>query len=321
MSRLDAFRVLSSFEPKSGQLGEVAWDVYVDWAISQGLAPLAAYNLEYRLGGASAPEWALDRLLSVYQGSLNDNVMKLVNFKRAIDALEGRRVVLLGAASFAEALYPHVAFRPVLELEALVPAQDLDAVSAHLAGSEFKVVAPEAGEGADRVLFDGRTRVLLYAGVLGGARASEEAGLLARAMPMKVYGPSVYRLAAEDALLLEALSHAHAGYQVPAIAWVDLRELVRGAPSLGGPYSRPLDASAVRSRAKAWKLERALWASLGVLEALFPDVHPEAERLRPELRFATRELLGRAVVKPAATLGAEPLPPARERLQHLLVGA
>jgi hypothetical protein len=269
MSRLDAFRVLSSFEPRSGQLRDVPWDAYVDWAISQGLAPLAAYNLEYRLGGASAPEWALDRLLSVYQG----------------------------------------------------PTQDLDGVSAHLAASEFKVVAPEAGEGADRVLFDGRTRVLLYAGVLGAARAGEEAGLLARATPMKVYGPSVHRLAAEDALLLEALSHAHAGYQLPAIAWVDFRELVLGAPSLGGPYSQPLDAGAVRARAKAWKLERALWASLSVVESLFPDVRSAADRLRPELRFATRELLARAVVKPAAALGAEPLPPVRERLQHLLVGA
>src|SRR5439155_1178690 len=83
-------------------LRDEPWEQYVDWAVGQGLAPLAAYNLEYRLGGAGAPEWARDRLLSLYQGTLNDNVMKLVNFKRAVDDLEGRKLVLLGAASFAE---------------------------------------------------------------------------------------------------------------------------------------------------------------------------------------------------------------------------
>src|SRR5690348_14686047 len=121
LTLLDTFRVLSSFERPRQSLAGAPWEEYVDWAIAQGLAPLAAYNLEYRLAGADAPEWARDRLLSVYQGSLNDNVMKLVNFKRAVDELEGRRVVLLGAASYAESLYPHVAFRPVLDLDLLLP--------------------------------------------------------------------------------------------------------------------------------------------------------------------------------------------------------
>src|SRR5713101_6273288 len=123
-SLLDTFRVLSAFDPPRCSLADAPWDEYVDWAIAQGLGPLSAYNLEYRLAGAGAPEWARDRLLSVYQGSLNDNVMKLVNFKRTIDDLEGRKVVLLGAASYAEALYPHVAFRPVSELEMLLPPGD-----------------------------------------------------------------------------------------------------------------------------------------------------------------------------------------------------
>ncbi len=61
------------------------------------------------------------QLLSVYQGTANDNVMKLVNFKRVVDDLEGRKVVLLGGASFAEALYPHIAFRPVIDIALLLP--------------------------------------------------------------------------------------------------------------------------------------------------------------------------------------------------------
>ena len=98
-SLLELFRTLSSFAPARTDLRSADWERYVDWAIAQGLAPLAAYNLEYRLGPSGAPQWARDRLLSVYQGSANDNVMKLVNFKRAVDELEGRRVVLLGAVA------------------------------------------------------------------------------------------------------------------------------------------------------------------------------------------------------------------------------
>ena len=79
-SLLDTFRTLASFSPPRASLRGAPWEAYVDWSIAQGLAPLAAYNLEYRLGGGGAPEWVRDRLLSVYQGSLNDTVMMLVNF-------------------------------------------------------------------------------------------------------------------------------------------------------------------------------------------------------------------------------------------------
>src|SRR5687768_6154392 len=105
-SLLELFRVLSSLSPERVSLKDAPWDDYVDWAIAQGLAPLAAYNLEYRLPSSGAPEWARDRLMSVYQGSVNDNVMKLVSFQRAVDELEGRKLVLMGSASFADVLYP-----------------------------------------------------------------------------------------------------------------------------------------------------------------------------------------------------------------------
>src|SRR5215813_5178477 len=199
---LDTFRTLSSFDPKARDLAGAPWEDYVDWAIAQGLAPLAAYNLEYRLGGAGAPEWAKDRLLSVYQGSLNDNVMKLVNFKRAVDELEGRRIVLLGAASYAESLYPHVAFRPVLDLDLLLPIADLDGFVGFLGHAEFK---PVASHPRLRILSDGRTQITLHGGLLGPGFEAEDRGLLERALPLRAFGPSFFRLAAEDALLASIL--------------------------------------------------------------------------------------------------------------------
>src|SRR5262249_19181477 len=192
-SLLDTFRVLAAFSPANTSLRGAPWDRYVDWAIAQGLAPLAAYNLEYRLGGAGAPEWARERLLSVYQGSLNDNVMKVVNFKRAIGTLEGRRIIALGAASFAEALYPHVAFRPVLDLDLLVARVDLHPLAAYLEQAEFKTVSTTQ---STRVVSDGRTQITLRGGLLGAGFEAEDRALLGRAVPFRSLGPSMYRLTA-----------------------------------------------------------------------------------------------------------------------------
>jgi len=316
-SLLDTFRILASFSPARASLRGAPWDEYVDWAISQGLGPLAAYNLEYRLGGASAPEWAKDRLLSVYQGSLNDNVMKLVNFKRAVDELQGRRIVLLGAASYAEALYPHVAFRPVLDLDLLLPASDLDGLAGFLAQSEFKLVASHPRL---RILSDGRTQITLHGGLLGPGFESEDRELLDRALPVRAFGPSFFRLAAEDALLASILEQAHAGYSIPTITFVDLRELILGAPSMHGADSRPLDLAQVRERARRWRVQRAVYASTRIVAALFPETASLVESLTHDLRPATRALLDGLVVAPLAQLGRMRETRGAERLRRLLTG-
>jgi len=316
-SLLDTFRVLASFSPPRISLRGAPWEEYVDWSIGQGLAPLAAYNLEYRLGGGDAPEWARDRLLSVYQGSLNDNVMKLVNFKRAVDELEGRRIVLLGAASYAESLYPHVAFRPVLDLDLLLPAVDLDGLAGFLGQSEFK---PVASHPRLRILSDGRTQITLHGGLLGPGFEDEDRALLDRALPVRAFGPSFFRLAAEDALLASILEQAHAGYSVPTITFVDLRELILGAPSVQGAYSRPLDLAQVRARAERWRIQRAVYASTRIVAALFPQTAPTVDSLAQDLRPTSRALLDGLVVSPLAQLGRMRETRGAERLRRLLTG-
>jgi len=316
-SLLDTFRVLASFSPARTSLRGAPWEDYVDWAIAQGLAPLAAYNLEYRLGGGTAPEWARDRLLSVYQGSLNDNVMKLVNFKRAVDELVGRRIVVLGAASYAESLYPHVAFRPVLDLDLLLPAADLDAFAGFLGKAEFKAVASHPRL---RILSDGRTQITLHGGLLGPGFEAEDHGLLERALPLRAFGPSCFRLASEDALLASILEQAHAGYSIPIVTFVDLRELLLGAPSMQGAYSRPLDHAQVRERAARWRLQRAVYASTRIVGELFPETASAVGSLAQDLRPATRALLDGLVVSPLAQLGRMRETRGAERLRRLLTG-
>lgn len=319
VSMLDLFRTLTSFAPARADLSQAPWEQYCDWAIGQGLASLSAYNLEYRLGAAGSPEWVRHRLLSIYQGLANDNVMKLVNLKRCIDDLEGRRIVLVGAASFAESLYPHVAFRPVIDVRLLVPRADVEPLAAWLRRSEFK---PEPGAvdaaGAARVLTDTRTLLFLHGGLFED-RAEDDA-LLARTLPMKAFGPSARRLDLEDALLVHVLLMARQGFEVPMLEFVDLRELVLGAPSMGGAYSRAVDGGVVLARARAWGLERPLYTALSVVERLWPEMSAAVRALLPGLSFPVRQLLERLVVAPLAEVGRTEGFKGEEALRSLLAG-
>lgn len=320
LSKLELFRVLSSFSPSRQSLRDAPWDEFCDWSIAQGLAPLAAYNLEYRLGGAGAPQWVRDRLLTVFQGSANDNVMKLVNFKQLVGELQGRRVVLLSAGSFAESLYPHVAFRPVIDLRLFVSRDEVAPFSMFLRSGGFREDASANDDrlGSEAVLTDGRTTLFLH-GSLVESR-SEDDGLLRRSLPFVVFGPSMRRFDMEDAILIHALLLARAGFAVPLIELVDLRELVLGSPSTGGAYSRACEPELLRRRSEAQRGNRALWSALKIVERLFPQTQSAVERLLPDVAFPVRELLERAVVGPVADVGRTSISRGEDEVRALLLG-
>lgn len=300
---LALFRRLASFSPEPGSLEDAPWDGYVDWAIGQGLGPLASYNLEYRLPGAGAPDWVRDRLLSVFQGTANDNVMKLVSLKRALAELSGRRVVVLDGASFTEALYPHMAFRPVLEVRLWGGRRGADGLSGFLASSGF--VRLESMDRPGRVLGNGHLEVRVLDSPFA-AEGDEEAGrALEQAVPFPVYGPSAYRLGHEDAISALVADHARQGYEVPLISFVDLRELLLGAPAASGPYSRMPDFGVLKERAQGLGLERALWASAEIVRRLFPEAESAAREAQPALGRAIRVILDEAIVSPVCVLGKQ----------------
>jgi hypothetical protein len=307
LSLLELFRILSAFSPPRQTVARAPWDEYVDWAVPQGLAPLAAYNLEYRFAGGGAPEWVRERLLGLYQGLLNDNVMKLVNFKRSVAALEGRRVVMVGSSTFAESLYPHIAFRPVSEIRLFLAPHDVQPLAGFLKGAEFKPAEAPEDEvlKPDLVLSDTRTALLLHGHLVDPA---QDAALLERARPARVYGPSMFRLGPEDALLVQVLLAARAGFDVPFIEWVDTRELSMG----------PIDAARVLEGAAAWKLERALYSAMQVVSRLFPDAAAAAAKLSPELSLPVRKQLDLSVVDPIAVVGKKSTTKAAEALRALL---
>lgn len=319
VSMLELFRMLTSFSPKRVDLRGAPWEQFTDWAIGQGLAPLAAYNLEYRLGASTIPDWVRHRLLSLYQGSANDNVMKLVNLKQSLAELVGRKIVMLGGVSFSESVYPHVAFRPVIDARLYVGPNDVEPLATWLRRAEFTVVEDAAdGAGAQKVLSDTRTTLFIHGRFFDDAK--EDAALLARAVPMRPFGASAYRFELEDALLVQVLLMARQRFEVPMLEFIDLRELLLGAPSMGGAYSRELDAAKVLERAKAWKLERALYVALGAVEGLWPETAENAAKVRPSLSFPVRELLDRVVIAPLSEVGRTEQLKGVDTLRSLLTG-
>lgn len=280
LTKHELFRVLTSFSPKRVDLRGAPWESLTDWLLAQGLAPLAAYNLEYRLGATQVPEWVRHRLLSLFQGSANDNVMKLVNLKQSLAELEGRRIVMLGGVSYVESLYPHVAFRPVVDVRVYVGPMAVDPLATWLRRAEFK---PQDGvvdrAGAQKVLSDTRTEIFVHGRLLDDAK--EDTALLARAVEMRPFGVSAYRLDLEDALLTHVLLMARQQFEVPVLELLDLRELVMGAPDMGGAYSRPVDVGLLHERAAAWKLEAPLRAALDAVAMLWPETADAVASLKP----------------------------------------
>src|SRR5512140_2333555 len=92
---LDALRVLTAFDPPDAlppcDLAELA-----DVLDAHGLAPLASYQLESRRLGGQVPDWLRERLLPLYQGTLNDNVFRLMTLKGALRAVDVPAVLLDG---------------------------------------------------------------------------------------------------------------------------------------------------------------------------------------------------------------------------------
>ena len=277
------------------------WDEAIQFLSRHGLASIAAYNLQYRMPLADVPPDVRDFLLGYMQGTVTDNLLKLMTLRQIASRFGERPFVLLDAVAFVDTLYPHLSFRGVPEIRLLVRAGDRDAIVAALAEENFVEMEGEEPD-PDRpaaTLYNDRFYLKLFVRLL--PRGGEE-GLFARAVPAITYGPSSLRLQAEDALLVHVVSLARRAFRVPRIYFVDLREMVRGESSVligpGGPGS-PIDAEVVLARARALGVTNALWAAMQILAEYHPEVAERAQALSPPIPAALRTLLRRAVVKMA----------------------
>lgn len=209
----------------------------------------------------------------------------------------------------------------MIDVQVLLRPEDLQGFANFLGGSAL-TPAPELERppGLALLLSDGRTHVALYSGLLGDALEGEEAAIFERALPLRAYGESFFRLDLEDAILALCLEHAREGYEIPLLSFVDLRELLLGAPSMGGQYSRPVDFEALEARARAWRVERALYASTAIAAQLFPEVADAAARAAARIPRATRALIDRLLLRPVGALAKTRQVRGVERLRRVLTG-
>ena len=317
MDVLPSLRHLTSFSPARVMPGPVPWAALAELAILHGVAPLVAYNVEFRMGGARAPQDVRDRLLGMYQGTLADNVFKLVNLKKLLTEADTVPAVLLEAACYSDALYPHIAFRPVPEIRLLVRREDVPVLVA--AGKPLGM-KPGPEESGAFFLSDGRTKFLLHTQLFAAQSETLVDDILRRGMPAKAFGPMARRPSIEDALVTHLGLIAMGGFDVPLIDFVDLRELVLGSPSQGGTWSKPPDATLVKQRAEALGVSRALYAAMAVLAKFYPDVAAQAQAYAPELSLPVRALLEKLVVEPTLNLERAQVSRGGEQVRKLLTG-
>jgi len=289
---LPALRALTAFEPP-GALPPCDLEALGPVLVAHGLAPLASYHIEHSRLAIGLPDAFRENLLAVFQGTVNDNVLKLVTLRNLLKDAPEVPVVLLDGAAYVDWLYPHMAWRPVSDLRLAVRGRDGAAfAAATAAGLKLERTGPG---GRTAVFSDGHIEVALQEGLWPGG--VEDEPLFARARPYRAFGPRASRPSPEEALLCATGDLAQAGLWAPLLRYLDFRELLR----LGA------DAGYVKERAAALGLSRALHGACVLTAWFFPEVAAEAERLRPALSAVER-----AALEPVLEGARDPA-----RLRHL----
>ncbi|HEX7624754.1 MAG TPA: nucleotidyltransferase family protein [Anaeromyxobacteraceae bacterium] len=288
MALLDALRALTSFDPPP-ELPPCDLEELAELLDAHGLAPLASYQLESRRLGAGVPMALRERLLPLYQGAVNDNVFKLMTLKGILRQVDVPTVVL-GAASYLDWIYPHLAFRPVGELTLAVRGADGARFAAALAEVGFTAVGTGSG-GHTATFDDGRLPLHIQEGLLAGR--GEEHGLFDDTVPLPALGTLAVRAAAGSAILHAVGELARAGLYASLLAYLDLRELLL-LPELAEAGS----LASVRDRARAAGLDRALYGACALVAHYFPQAMERASALSPELGRAERAAV-QAIVESA----------------------
>ena len=277
---LPALRALTAFTPPSTLPG-CDLDALAPVLVAHGLAPLASYQVEHTRLAIGLPDRFRETLLGVFQGTVNDNVLRLVTLRNLLKDAREVPVVLLDGAAAVDWLYPHMAWRPVSDLRLAVRGRDGAAFAQAVARG---LRLDRTGEGGRTATFtDGSIEVTLQEGLWAGG--PEDEPLFARATPAPAFGPRVGRPSAEDALLATVGDLAQASLWAPLIRYVDLRELLH----------RPHDPASVLARAGRAGLSRALHGASLLVEHFFPEVALQAQAVRPPLGPVERSAVGQVV--------------------------
>ena len=273
-------------------------DLLLAQAGREGLLPLLfdAGELPGVVRAALERQRALLRLSEARAGILQDALRALAGL------LDDEPFVVLKGADYMRRLYARPALRPMQDIDVLVPAHRLDAVSDRLLAGGLRRRAPtraarEAPSYYERTFLLGDVIVEAHQAFLQRSRHPVDYGaVFARRVPCPDLGGGAARLCDVDAVAYHALAMAKDELTVPLIRFVDLRLMLGAGPGLLRPAAE---------RAREWKAARAMYAALFQLRSLFPDLAGgEIEAVERELQGPlARRWLARWVLPPAGEQG------------------
>jgi hypothetical protein len=135
-------------------LSPAEWDLLVQEAQAEGVAPLLYRALSRSGGIACLPKPVAARLRAMYFGTRMNNQQVLRELERLAGRLDqaGIPVVALKGACFALTIYPDIGLRPMVDLDLLVPVSRASAALQIARGSGYVEALPEASPGLDGLL-------------------------------------------------------------------------------------------------------------------------------------------------------------------------
>jgi hypothetical protein len=283
------------------------WEELAGVAERQGLAAIISYQLDYRfLAYVRPPQWARERLLMSFNGWVSDNLLKIQHLRRQLSEAGIPPLVLLGSIAVAETFYPHIAFRPLEEIDLWVLPAQLGELTAAMNDAGLAAGGPglETRQRSIAARFANPDLDLRVWTQPAGLTLPEPAGraMWDRKLSAPVFGPAAFRLDPADAVCAHVGALALAGFAVQRIQLVDLREMLLRADVDEGfytPKGKGLRWSEVRERSRGMGLDRSLWTALRLVAELFPEVAAKADARRPGLPARVRAMLEELVVRPA----------------------
>ena len=295
------------------------WDAVLDLAIRQGAAPLALRGLE-SLGADAAPEAIRMRLRQERHATALENLRHYGEFKRIATAFaqDGIALIALKGLHLAELVYRDVSLRPMVDMDILVPARDLERAVARLQGLGYG--GGEALGASAAATMGAKCNVGLRHERLGiwlevhwdiaepsGGRASPVDEIWRRARPGRI-GDADVAVMAPELLLLHVSAHLAFGHKFlfSVRALCDIAEIARAHRELDWPLVAGL---ALRS---GWRtgVAAALQLAKRHLDAQIPEQALAllgAERLDAELLGDAMEQVFETSEIPAELLTAPSL--------------
>jgi hypothetical protein len=279
---------------------------FVHEAARQGLLPLLFAEpdppgtVARALAGVQAWEALEVRRARIYADAL----------ERLSTLFAGEPFLLLKGAEYARRLYARPEWRPMQDLDVLVPPARYAAACARLREAGF---APHFLQPVQRLAshheqpwrLDGLLVEVHQHFIQPTRHRIDYEGIWRRAVPLA--GPTFHavRLSDVDALAYHALSMAIDEFRVRLVRYVDLWLMIVGEPAL---------AAAAAGRAREWSARRALYGAFRQAARLFPELAAtDLPRVTETLLPArTRAFLDRFVLPPLAELTA-PVGPGRAR--------